>query len=189
MRDMRLVIRGSARFDQRVVGDQGWRMRLFGEAAERHNDGSTRRRIHLVAGLMAVAAVVLMLAACAPVDPAPGSQCPQMATWPSSLPLPPAGVVVAHPVGTIVRVVNGTDAPIKVRFRTVTPGDCGATPPLLLDNGTVLEPGKSAEWSGDVPHPRRGPVLGGVEIWTRACDEACSDPPDAFASVEITGGR
>jgi hypothetical protein len=58
-------------------------------------------------------------------------------------------------------------------------------PPFFNDTGSVLSPGKSSEWSGDVPKPVRGPVLGGIEVWTGACDETCANPPDAFVSFEI----
>jgi hypothetical protein len=67
-----------------------------------------------------LAVVVSMLVGCAQLE-ASATTCPELAGWPPSLPPPPAGVVVTHPTGTIVRVLNSTDRPVKIRFRTWTP--------------------------------------------------------------------
>ena len=96
---------------------------------------------------------------------------------------------MTHPAGTIVRVQNGTGGPIRVRFRAWTPGDCAATPSFVGDTGSELAPGKTSEWSGDVPQPTRGPVLAGLEIWTSGCDETCTDPADSFVSFEVRPTR
>lgn len=160
-------------------------MRRPGRLAEhRWVAAATRRSGRLGSGVVALAVVVLMLAGCARLEPF-ATACPELAGWPPSLPPPPEDVVVTHPAGTVVRVLNGTDRPIKVRFRTWTPGDCAATPPFVGDAGSDIAPGRISEWSGDVPSPVRGPVLGGLEIWTRGCDETCSDPPDSFVSFEV----
>jgi hypothetical protein len=128
-----------------------------------------------------------MLAGCALVEPSI-TACPALSGWPPSLPPPPDAVVVTHPAGTIVRVLNGTGAPIKARFRAWTPSDCAATPPFAGDAGSVLAPGKTAEWSGDVPRPAQGQTLAGLEIWTHDCDETCGDPPDSFVSFDVPRG-
>jgi hypothetical protein len=135
---------------------------------------------------MAPAAVAIMSSACSLVSKPLVASCPNVVGWPASVPAPPDGVVIDHPGGTVVRVTNGTGAPINVRFTTLTPADCVVTPIAGLDS--LLAPGKLAEWSGDVPNAARGPVLGGIEVWTRGCGVACVDPPDAFVSFEIAGG-
>ena len=96
--------------------------------------------------------------------------------------------MIDHPAGTFLRVTNQTGAPIKVRYRAWTPGDCGASPPMGVEPSDVIAPGKSIEWSGDVPHPIRGPIIGGVEVWSHPCDESCPDPPDAFTSFILPPG-
>ncbi len=126
---------------------------------------------------MVFAAALLALAstACVPSVQAPATPCPDLAGWPpAGLPTPPLSVAVVHPPGGAV----------KVRYRVWTPLDCGASPSFSLDDGAVIPPGKLVEWSGDDPVPVAGPVLGGVEVWTHPCDEACPDPPDFFISFE-----
>lgn len=139
-------------------------------------------RALIAAGL--VAFLVVLVTACASM-PVAATPCPGFVDWPPSLPAPPASVGITHPVGIIVRVINDTGAPIKVRYRVWTPGDCGASPPFEGEPGSVLAPGKLSEWAGDIPHPSQGPVLGGLEVWTHPCDETCPDPPDAFAAFVI----
>jgi hypothetical protein len=138
------------------------------------------RSIHLI---IAVVAMVILVDACASVGPASSAPCPEAVVWPTELPTPPPAVVIAHPAGAIVRVTNHTGAQLKVRFLMWTPGDCGATAPdAALTQGSILAPEKFAEWSGDIPSPSHGPVMGGIELWTHPCDEPCTDPPDAYTS-------
>ena len=119
-----------------------------------------------------------------PLLPTP---CPGFEGWPpTDLPAPPASVRITRPPGSTVRVTNGTDAPLKIRYRVWTPGDCAAMPSLQAQLETsVIAPGKFAEWSGNDIAPATGPVIGGIEVWTHPCDETCGDPPDAFASFDV----
>jgi len=145
---------------------------------------SARRLLAVAVGAVLVALVGV---GCSSVIRPPATPCQGVAGWPPvGLPAPPASIVVAHPPGSAVRVTNGTDAPVKIRYRVWTPLDCGLSPPFdIRDNGWVAAPGKLADWSANDLVPSAGPVLGGIEVWTHPCDETCSDPPDPFVSFEL----
>ena len=138
---------------------------------------------------LAVAAFVVIAASadCASTASPSPTPCPGFEGWPpTDLPAPPASVRITRPPGSAVQVTNGTDAPLKIRYRVWTPGDCAAMPSLQAQLETsVIAPGKLAEWSGNDIVPGEGPVLGGIEVWTHPCDETCGDPPDAFASFDV----
>jgi hypothetical protein len=139
----------------------------------------------IVTAVLCVVGVALASAGCSSIMKPPATQCPELVGWPpAGLPSPPASVVVAHPPNSAVKVTNFSDAPIKFRYTVWTPLDCD-----LLPAGTfaasVLAPGNSATWSPNDLVPASGPVLGGIEVWTRQCDETCGDPPDAFVSFEL----
>lgn len=145
----------------------------------------TTRRI--LAALLCATCVALASAGCSSVVGPTATPCPGLAGWPpAALPAPPASILVVHPEGTAVRVVNGSDAPIKIRYTVWTPLDCDLLPPPVpRDNGSLLAPGRSAEWSLNDLVPAAGPVLGGIEVWIHPCDERCPDLPDAFVSFEL----
>ena len=146
----------------------------------------SRTSLDVLVRVAAAALVILCAVGCtATVAPSP-TPCPELAGWPPlGLPAPPAAVVVLHPPGTDLRVINQTGSAITIRYRVWTPLDCGLSPPAVGLAASRLRPGRAAEWSATELAPTRGPVLGGLEVWMRPCNEPCPDPPDAFTAFEL----